>query len=78
MVVAAVEVETGGDRDVRLLVATSASAQAKLDKLRAYAARRELPVLAADDDLRLLLLPVEADRHLPGLAARRPGRLARP
>lgn len=67
LLVAAVEVENGGDRDVRLLVATSTSAQAKLDKLRAYAARHELPVLAADDDLGIMLLPTEADRHLPGL-----------
>lgn len=67
LLVAAVEVGTGADRDVRLLVATSSAAQAKLDKLRAYAARQELPVLAADDDLRLVLLPTEVDRHLPGL-----------
>jgi hypothetical protein len=67
LLVAAVETSTGGDRDVRLLVASSAAAQAKVDKLRAYAARRELPVLAADDDLRSVLLPCEADRHLPGL-----------
>jgi Ser/Thr protein kinase RdoA (MazF antagonist) len=67
LLVAAVEVVAGGSRDVRLLVATAVAAQAKLDKLRAYAARRELPVLAADDHLRLVLLPIEADRHLPGL-----------
>jgi hypothetical protein len=67
LLVAAVEVVTGEQRDVRLLIATSAAAQAKIDKLRAYAARRELPVLVADDDLRLVLLPTEADRHLPGL-----------
>lgn len=67
LLVAAVEVETGADRDVRLLVATSAAARAKLDKLREYAARHDLPVLAADDGLGLLLLPTEADRHLPGL-----------
>lgn len=67
LLVAAVEVEAGGERDVHLLAATSAAAQAKLDKLRAYAERRELPVLAADDDLKLVLLPAEADRHLPGL-----------
>lgn len=67
MVVAAVEVETDRARDVRLLVATSTTAHAKLDKLRAYATRRGVEVLAAHDDLGLVLLPFEADRHLPGL-----------
>ncbi len=67
MVVAAAEVVTDGVHDVRLLAATSASAHAKLDKLRAYAARRDVEVEAADDGLRLMLLPLEADRHLPGL-----------
>lgn len=67
MVVAAVETVTRDVRDVRMLVATSASARAKLDKLGSSATRHGIPMLAADDDLRLLLLPVEADRHLPGL-----------
>lgn len=77
MVVAAVESMTDGTRGVHLLVATSDAARAKLDKLRVYAARHELPVFVADEAGRLLVTAVEGDRHLPGLRglAGRVGRL---
>lgn len=76
---AAVEVVADGHRTTRLLAATSMSAVAKLDKLRAFAARQGIPVLAAAEQESLLVLPIEGDRHLVGChrLAERVGRLDR-
>lgn len=49
-----------------LLIATAAKAAAKLTKQRRHARDEGHPILAQDRDRLLLLVPAEADRHLPG------------
>jgi tRNA A-37 threonylcarbamoyl transferase component Bud32 len=49
-----------------LLVATSSAAAAKLTKQRRHAHDEGQPMLVEDPDRLLLVVPAEADRHLPG------------
>lgn len=66
--VGAAELTFDDRRTVALIAATSTAATGKLDKIIEYAARRpgDLPLLV-DDTQHLLVAPIVADRHLPGV-----------
>jgi Ser/Thr protein kinase RdoA (MazF antagonist) len=49
-----------------LLVATASGAAAKLHKQRRYAGDEQQPILVEDAERLLLVVPSQADRHLPG------------
>jgi aminoglycoside phosphotransferase (APT) family kinase protein len=68
LVLAAAELEHGAGTTTALVAAASVDAVAKLEKTAVYADDHpgDLPVLA-DGDLRMLVAPLAADRHLPGI-----------